>query len=65
MAQWLRALTALPEDPIFILLTHSSLQLPVGSLPGNLMLSSGLHRHQVHIWYTDIHVGKNPIFIIK
>jgi hypothetical protein len=57
MAQWLRALIALTEDPGSIPSTHMMVHnhAPV---PGDLMPSSDFNRHQAHIRYTDIHVGK-------
>jgi hypothetical protein len=54
MAQWLRALAALPEDLGSILCT---LMAAVAAVPGDLMPSSGLQRHQVHMWFTDISAG--------
>lgn len=34
---------------------HGDSQLSVTPVPGE---SSGLQRHQVHTWYTDLHAGK-------
>jgi hypothetical protein len=41
---------------------HSSSQASVTPVPGDPMPSSGLHGYQVHIWYTNTHVGKTPIY---
>ena len=53
MAQWLRALSAVPNNWVI-----SSGPTTVILISGGLMPSSGLGGHQTHIWYTDIHVGK-------
>lgn len=60
MAQWLRALSALPEDPHSI--PTCILQLSIVPNPGDLMPSLGFQGHQVHIQYTDIRAGKIPIY---
>jgi len=54
MAQPLRALAAPPEG----LDTHGSSQTTCNSILGDLMPSSGLNMHKVHVCYTDIHAGK-------
>lgn len=38
---------------------HGRSQSCVTPLPGDAVLSSNLHRPQAHMWYTNIHVGKN------
>lgn len=58
MAQWLKALVTLSKDPFwfpaptwwFITICNSSSR---DTIP-----CSGLHRHQAHVWYTDIHANK-------
>lgn len=53
MAQWLRALAVLPEDPSSILATRVSSQLTSDTLFGFLA-------HQSCMWYTHIHADKIP-----
>jgi imidazoleglycerol phosphate synthase glutamine amidotransferase subunit HisH len=58
MAQWLRALAVLPEDLSSVPSTHDGSQPSVTPvLGGNLMPSSGLHGHCMHIVhnYTSRH----------
>lgn len=45
MAQWVRALTALPEDQHVIPSTLGSSQLTLTTAPGHLMPSSGFPGH--------------------
>jgi hypothetical protein len=57
MAHWLRALAVLPEDPGSIPSTHMAAQNhSITLVPGGLIPSSDLQRHQAHTWYT----GKHP-----
>lgn len=60
MTQQLRAMDALAEDPD---LAHSTQaggsQLSVTLVPGDLMSSSGLLRHNTHMWYPYRHAGKS------
>lgn len=58
MAQWSRALVALAKDPDPILNTYKTMPTP-----GDLMPSSGLHRHQQHTWCTNTQAGKTPVHI--
>ena len=54
MAQWLRALFSFPEDEGLIPSTH----LTVTPVPGDLMISSGLHGPQAPMLCSDIYAGK-------
>ena len=49
MAQQLRALAALIEDPGSIPSTHRA-----ALVPGNPMPSSDSRGHQAHMWFTDM-----------
>jgi hypothetical protein len=55
-AQQLRALSALPQDLSLIPSTHIALQPAVIPGPDDPVPSSGIHGHQAHRWFTDIHV---------
>jgi hypothetical protein len=46
MAQWLRVLALLLEDPGSIPSTHVTADNCLTSVPGDLVPSSDLHRHQ-------------------
>ena len=62
MAQWLRTLVGLAEDPV------SQYQPGISKpsvIPGNLTSSSSLLGHQVSMWYTIIHAGKIFLYITK
>lgn len=59
VVQWLRALSALSEDPS---LAFSS-QLSLTPVSGNPTPSSDFHQFQVCIWYTDTHTNKTPIHV--
>ena len=61
MTKWLRALTALPEDPDSIPNTHIVAQNCLTTVPGDLMSFSRLHGYQTHMCCTDIHKGKMHI----
>ena len=56
MAQWLRALSALPRDPDLIpstyMAAHNICNLTV--IQGDLLSPSGLHWDQADKWQTDI-----------
>jgi hypothetical protein len=60
LAQRLRALTALGEDPGP---THRSSQPSVSSVSGDLMTFADFCGYQVHRWYTYIHKGKTLIHV--
>jgi hypothetical protein len=66
MAQWLRALGALPDDPglspNISVAAHDHLQL---QLHGDLMLSCCFHGQQTHMYCTDIHASKEIILLKK
>ena len=53
MAQWLRALPALPNNWF-----KSPGPTTITLISGGLMPSSDLGGLQTHVWYTDIHVSK-------
>lgn len=56
MAQWLRALVIIPEDPRLILRTTEWLTTThVTPVPKDPMPSSGLYGHQACTHDTDIH----------
>lgn len=63
MAQQFRALVGLVEDLGLILSTHMVTQTIHKSSFRNL--TSGICRHQAHMWFTDIHAGKILIHILK
>lgn len=63
MAQGLRVLDALLEDPELIPRIHSSTQPSITLVPGNPMLSSYLLRQEAYLGYPDIHAGKTPIHL--
>ena len=62
MAQWLRALAALPEDQGLILSIHMRItthsQPAVTPVSGDPIPFSDLHRYQAGTWYTDMQAGK-------
>jgi hypothetical protein len=58
IAQLLRALAAIPKNPVFDFQhQHCSYQPSVTPFPRDLMPSSGL----ISTWYTDTYVGKISI----
>ena len=60
MAQRMRDLTVLTEDPNLVSDTHTgSSQPPVTPVPGDLKLSYGFHWH----WCADMYADKTPIYI--
>ena len=64
VAQWLKALTALPQDLSLIPGTHMVISSTIyHSSSRKSPVSSGLCRHQACKWCTDIHVGRTPIHI--
>jgi hypothetical protein len=62
MAQWLRALTTLPEDPSSTPSTYNRSEIPVTLLPRDSMLPCGLHWYCTHVVHST-HTGKAPIHI--
>lgn len=42
---------------------YSSSQTSLTPVPGDLMPSSGFHRHQAHMWYIDTHASKPPTYM--
>jgi hypothetical protein len=59
LERWVGSLAVLAEDPgSDFQHLHGGSQLFVTLVEGDLTPSSGLHRHQLHMWYTDIHAGK-------
>lgn len=42
---------------------HRGSELPPTSVPEDVMLSSGLHRHETLMWYADTRASKTPIHI--
>lgn len=66
MAQQLRALTVLPEDPIQFPAAHGSSQLSVTpTFQFKEVQCSGLQRGTALMWCTDLHDNKAPINIKK
>ena len=65
MAQCVRALVALLEDPGLVPTTHMQFTTICNSVLLYLTPHSDLFRQQAHIWCTDIHAGKIPIHINK
>ena len=57
MSVQLRALVDLVEDLGSIPTTHSDSQLPIISVPEDLMLFSDFHWDQVHSGYPQTHSG--------
>lgn len=50
MAQWLTVFAVLAKDPSSVpIIIAESFATPV---PGRMVSSSGLHRHQTYMWYT-------------
>lgn len=47
IAQWLRPLAAVAENPSLVLNIHCGLTVDCNSGPGDLMPSADLHRYQV------------------
>lgn len=62
MAKQLRVSVALTEDSGSVSSTHMT-RLTVFPVLRDLTPSSGLHRHDIHTWYTNIHTSKTPIHI--
>lgn len=63
MAQGLRALDALLQDPDLIPRSHSSTQPSISLVSENPMLWSYLLGHEAYLWYLDTHSGKTPIHL--
>lgn len=66
MAQWLRALLDLPKDSRSIPSNHMVAHITAvcNSSSGDPALSSDLIEDQAHMRYTDLHIGKSPIYKI-
>lgn len=63
MAQWLRELVAIAEDPGLILSTHLAANVSVTSVPMVSEAPSGLCRHHMHM--IDRHTCRQNIHICK
>lgn len=63
MTPQLRALAALLGNLSQIPSTHRAAHNHLELIPGNLILSSGLCKHQAHKQCTDIKIGKTLIHI--
>lgn len=61
MERWLNSLEQrlfLQRTQVQVLALRGGSQSSVTSVPGDLMNSSGLHGHQLHTWFIDIHASK-------
>lgn len=59
MAQWLRMLAALPEDPGLIPSAARQLTTVCNVNPGDPTPTFGLHVHQAYMWCPDIQAVKD------
>lgn len=57
MTQWIRALTAHPEDLSSVPRTHRAAHNSLAPVPRDLMPSASLHRNKVTMWWLDIDAG--------
>lgn len=69
MAQWLRELVAIAEDPGLILSTHLAANVSVTSVPMVSEASSDLCRHRMHMMHRqtcrqNIHICKIKINVL-
>jgi hypothetical protein len=65
MAQGLRTLAVLPEDPGSIPSTHIAPTTVIIPVPENLISSSGLQGNQAGTWYTYIRAYRTHIKKLK
>ena len=69
MAQWLRALAALPENlgsiPSIHVAAHKYLKLSSKAADNHFWPLQATPVYQAHTWYTDIHTGNIYIYMPK